>query len=115
MNRARVQSIVHMESFVTPLSTQPETEFFRQLRSEAGEQMILVNNLFIENIMPANIIRNLTEEEMNEYRRPFVNPGEDRRPTLTFPRQVPILGEGPDDVTMAVNAYAKWLSTTSHT
>nr|XP_039247677.1 haloalkane dehalogenase-like isoform X3 [Styela clava] len=114
MNRARVQSIVHMESVVAPFSTQHQTVFFRQIRSEAGEQMVLVNNLFVENFVPLNIIRNLTEEEMNEYRRPFVDPGEDRRPTLTFPRQVPILGEGPDDVMMAVNAYAKWLSTTSH-
>jgi haloalkane dehalogenase len=45
-----------------------------------------------------------------EYRRPFLNPGEDRRPTLSWPRQIPIAGE-PADVVEAVRDYSRWLAT----
>lgn len=61
-------------------------------------------------MLPASIIRKLSEEEMAEYRKPFLKPGEDRRPTLTWPRQIPIEGE-PEDVTAIVDSYSKWLST----
>jgi haloalkane dehalogenase len=85
---------------------------FQALRSPAGEEMVLEKNLFVEALVPGSILRDLTEEEMNEYRRPFANAGEDRRPTLTFPRQVPIEGQ-PKDVTELVDAYVDWLGQTS--
>jgi haloalkane dehalogenase len=72
--------------------------------------MVLEENFFIEEILPKAIIRPLTAEEMAEYRRPFATLGEDRRPTLTWPRQIPIEGE-PADVHEAVSAYAEWLAT----
>src|SRR6516165_6393817 len=80
------------------------------LLSEAGEEMVLKNNFFIEQILPKAILRTLSAEEMAAYRRPFAEPGEGRRPTLTFPRQIPIEGE-PADVSAIVAAYADWLST----
>ena len=80
------------------------------LRSEAGEAMVLQNNYFIEEILPNAILRKLSDEEMAEYRRPFAEPGEGRRPTLTWPRQIPIEGE-PADVTAIAAAYANWLAT----
>ena len=79
------------------------------LRSEAGEEMVLRENFFIEKILPAAILRTLSAEEMAQYRRPFAEPGEGRRPTLTWPRQIPIDGE-PPDVTAIVAASADWLS-----
>jgi haloalkane dehalogenase len=82
------------------------------LRSEAGEEMVLKNNFFIEQILPKAILRTLSAEEMAAYRRPFAEPGEGRRPTLTFPRQIPIEGE-PADVSAIVAAYAEWLTTSS--
>jgi haloalkane dehalogenase len=82
------------------------------LRGDAGEKMVLEENFFIEEILPKAIIRPLEPEEMAEYRRPFVNAGEDRRPTLTWPRQIPIEGE-PAEVHEAVAAYADWLATSS--
>jgi haloalkane dehalogenase len=82
------------------------------LRSDAGEAMVLQNNYFIEEILPNAILRRLSAEEMAEYRRPFAEPGEGRRPTLTWPRQIPIEGE-PADVTAIVNAYADWLATSN--
>ena len=80
------------------------------LRSEAGEDMVLRDNFFIEKILPAAVLRTLSAEEMAHYRRPFAKPGEERRPTLTWPRQIPIEGE-PADVTAVVADSADWLST----
>jgi haloalkane dehalogenase len=79
------------------------------LRSDAGEEMVLQHNFFIEKILPAAILRTLSTE-LAEYRRPFAEPGEGRRPTLTWPREIPIDGE-PADVFAIVAAYAEWLST----
>lgn len=110
----RVQGIAYMESIVRPLSfggTQSRAgEVAKAMRSQLGEQMMLQDNLFIEQRLPASIIRKLSDEEMAEYRRPFLNPGEDRRPTLSWPRQIPIDG-APADVTAVVNDYANWLKT----
>ncbi|WP_417808117.1 haloalkane dehalogenase [Thioclava sp.] len=111
-----VKGIAFMEAVVAPvpsLDNFPEKsrELFSALRSPAGEQMVLENNLFVEAILPASILRDLSDAEMNEYRRPFANAGEDRRPTLTWPRQIPIGGE-PADVAEIVGAYSRWLTQT---
>ena len=82
---------------------------FQSLRSDKGEDMVLERNLFVEAILPASILRSLEDVEMDEYRRPFANAGEDRRPTLTWPREIPIDGE-PAEVVEIVQAYADWLS-----
>jgi len=109
----RVQGIAYMESIVRPLSfggTQSRGgEVAKAMRSLLGEQMMLQDNLFVEQRLPASIIRKLSDEEMAEYRRPFLNPGEDRRPTLSWPRQIPINGD-PADVAAIVTDYANWLS-----
>jgi haloalkane dehalogenase len=72
--------------------------------------MVLQGNFFIERILPKAVLRTLSAEEMAEYRRPFAEPGEGRRPTLTWPRQIPIEGE-PADVVAIATAYADWLAT----
>jgi len=74
--------------------------------------MVLDKNVFVERVLPGSVLRTLTDEEMAEYRRPFLEPGESRRPTLTWPRQIPIDGE-PADVTAIVAAYAEWLAQSS--
>jgi haloalkane dehalogenase len=73
--------------------------------------MILAKNVFVERILPASVLRGLTAPEMERYREPFREPGESRRPTLTWPREIPIDGE-PADVTELVQQYAAWLSQT---
>jgi len=112
-NQDRVAGLVYMEAIVRPVSWDewPESavEIFQAMRSEAGDEMILTKNLFVEAILPASIIRKLSEEEMHEYRKPFTKPGEGRRPTLTWPRQIPLNGE-PADVVEVVQSYADWLS-----
>jgi haloalkane dehalogenase len=108
-----VRGIVFMEAVAEQLSwseyPQGARERFQALRSPVGEQMVLEQNSFIEFNLPATILRKLTEEEMNEYRRPFAGPGEARRPTLTWPRQLPVDGE-PADVAEIVTSFGEWLS-----
>jgi haloalkane dehalogenase len=79
------------------------------MRSPGGEEMVLQKNVFVERILPASVLRGLTEAEMTVYRRPYLEPGESRRPTLTWPRQIPIDGE-PADVVAIADAYATWLA-----
>lgn len=114
-HREAVKGIAFMEAIVGPqgldhwdaMGMRPALE---ALRSDAGEAMVLEDNYFIENILPGAILRTLTEDEMAEYRRPFTAPGESRRPTLTWVRQIPIDGE-PADVHAAAAAYSEWLAT----
>src|SRR5262249_60744087 len=49
------------------------------------------------------ILRRLSDDEMAAYRAPFANAGEDRRPMLTWPRQIPIEGEPPELVRVATD------------
>lgn len=111
-HRDRVQGIAYMEAIAMPSTwdDRPEAsrEAFRALRSPDGEELVLENNMFVERLIPLAMIRTLSDTEMNEYRRPFLNPGEDRRPTLTMARQLPIDGE-PADVAAIVGDYANWL------
>ena len=112
-NRDRVAGIAYMEALVTPVTWNdwPENarRAFQGFRSEGSEDMILAKNMFVERVLPGSVLRKLTDEEMAEYRRPFMNPGEDRRPTLTWPRQIPVEGE-PADVVKVVEDYSAWLA-----
>jgi haloalkane dehalogenase len=108
-----VKGIAYMEAIVKPYtwSEYPDVArtTFQALRSPSGEQMVLEQNSFIEFNLPRTILRTLTEEELNTYRRPFAEPGEGRRPMLSWARQLPVDGE-PADVTEIVTAYGAWLS-----
>lgn len=114
-HRDAIKGIAYMEA-ILPLTWDawPENakSVFQGFRSPAGEEMILDKNIFVETILPGSVIRKLTDEEMEVYRRPYLNPGEDRRPTLTWPRQLPIDGE-PADVMEIANAYCDWLKTSN--
>jgi haloalkane dehalogenase len=109
----RVAGIVYMESIVTPVTWDdwPENarRVFQGFRTPGGEDMVLAKNVFVERVLPGSVMRPLAPEEMAEYRRPFAQPGEDRRPTLTWPRQIPIDGE-PADVVRIVEDYSAWLA-----
>ena len=117
----RVAGIVHFEAIVTPFSWEefPENpedadstrRWFERLRSPEGERMILEENMFVETRIPTRTLRDVTEAEMDAYRRPFAEPGEGRRPTLTWARNLPISGE-PADVVATVEANAAWLRET---
>lgn len=110
----RVKGIAYMEALVMPVTWEqwPEAArgIFQGFRSEAGEEMALEKNVFVENVLPGSVLRGLTDEEMEVYRRPYLEAGESRRPTLTWPRELPIDGE-PADVTAIVGAYSEWLAT----
>jgi haloalkane dehalogenase len=108
-----VKGIAYMEAIVRPVAWEewPEAsrQFFQALRSEAGEEMIITKNLFVERVLPASIMRTLSDQEMDVYRAPYAAVGESRRPTLTWPREIPIDGV-PADVYEIVAGYAEWLS-----
>jgi haloalkane dehalogenase len=113
-HQGAVKALMYMEAIVGPIASwedwpEKPRPIFQAMRSEAGEELVLQKNIFVERILPASIIRTLDEDEMAEYRRPFLEPGEARRPTLTWPRQIPIEGD-PADVTEIVSAYSTWLA-----
>ena len=111
-HRDAVRGLAYMEAIVQPLTwaqwPEASRRVFQGFRSESGESMILEKNVFVERVLPGSIKRELSEQEMAEYRRPFSEPGEGRRPTLTWPREIPVEGE-PADVTGIVGSYAAWL------
>src|SRR6516165_4758225 len=112
-HREAVKGIAFMEAIVAPQGrdhwdTMGMRQALEAIRSEAGDDMVLKDNYFIEEILPKAILRKLSDEEMTEYGKPFTEPGEGRRPTLTFPREIPIEGE-PADVSAIAADYADWL------
>jgi len=112
-NSERVRGIVHMEAVAAPLDWPDIPEeahpLFKALRSPEGERLVLQENIFIEKILPQAVLRQLTGDELNTYRQPFRNAGEDRRPTLSWPRSLPIEGE-PADVADVVSQNGTWLA-----
>jgi len=109
----RVRGLVYMEALVRPVTwaewPEPARKIFQAMRSPAGEEMVLQKNVFVDRNLPLSVLRGLGEAEMAVYRRPYLAPGESRRPTLTWPRQIPIDGE-PADVVAIAAAYAEWLA-----
>lgn len=108
-----VRGVAYLETLVAPVSWSdphaPDRDLFGPLRSPAGERLVLEENLFVETVLPAGTARRLTEEEMDAYRAPYREPGESRRPTLTWPREIPIDGE-PADVAEIVARNAEWMA-----
>ncbi len=109
-----VRGIAYMEAIVRPITWDdwPRSikPLFQDFRSPKGEELVLEQNVFVEQVLPGAVIRDLTDEEMRVYRRPFEEPGESRRPTLTWPREIPIEGT-PEDVHQIVTDYSEWLRT----
>jgi haloalkane dehalogenase len=112
-HRDRIRGIAYMEAIVRPIASWDEwspaaTPIFRGFRSDKGETMILERNMFVERVLPGSVLRKLSEPEMTEYRRPFLQ-RDDRWPTLTWPRQIPIAGEPADVVAIAAD-YSQWMA-----
>jgi haloalkane dehalogenase len=117
-NPGRVQGVAYMEAIVAPMvwadwsggaRNEGARGVFQGFRSPAGEEMVLAKNIFVERVLPGSIIRTLGAAEMAEYRRPFTSPGEDRRPTLSWPRNIPIEG-APENVVSTVERYSAFLA-----
>jgi haloalkane dehalogenase len=109
-----VEGIAYMEAIVAPVTWADWPDeargIFQAFRSPKGEDLILERNYFVEKVLPMAVLSPLPDDVMEAYRRPFADPGEGRRPTLTWPRQIPIDGE-PPEVVADVVAYGKWLGT----
>ena len=112
-HRDRVRGIAYMEGIVRPIASWDEwsaaaTPIFQGFRSDKGESMILDRNVFVERVLPGSVLRKLSEAEMTEYRKPYLE-REDRWPTLTWPRQIPIAGE-PAEVVQIADDYSRWMA-----
>jgi len=109
-----MRGIVYFETIVRSRSwdemDQSARSLFERLRSPEGEELVLKDNVFIEKLFPARILRSLSEAEMAVYRRPYLRPGEDRRPTLQFPREIPVDG-APEHTAQIVKDYGDWMAT----
>jgi len=112
----RVKAYAYMETIVCPMDSQDWPEqarpIFQSMRSPAGEEMVLQKNVFVDRILPASVLRELTDEEMAVYRKRYTEPGESRRPTLTWPREIPLDGE-PADVVAIAEEYSQWMAANS--
>lgn len=114
-NRDNVKAIAFMEAAVAPAfppkfeNLEPQMQQFMQaIRTEGvGENLILENNAFVEQFLPSDIRRGLSEAEMAVYRAPYPDP-QSRLPTLVWPRQIPFDGGEPADVAERVAAYNEW-------
>lgn len=111
-HQTAVRGIAYMEGIVCPLSWDdwPEAArgIFKGFRSDKGEELVLQRNMFIEQVLPSSVIRDLTEEEMSHYRSWAQQP-DDRQPTLNWPRQIPIEGE-PAAMVELVDSYGNWMA-----
>ena len=114
---SQVAGVCYMEAIVAPIPNWDEwpdnaREIFQAFRSPAGEEIVLQKNVFVEGVLPSSIMRKLDEAEMAHYRAPFSETGEGRRPTLTWPRQIPIAGE-PANVVEIATQYAAFMAGTN--
>tara|TARA_B100001167_G_scaffold93333_1_gene56672 strand:+ start:470 stop:1354 length:885 start_codon:yes stop_codon:yes gene_type:complete len=112
LNASKVRSIVYMEAITGPIETWDDwpglaRNIFQAFRSDAGEELILEKNIFVERILARD--GNVSDADMEIYLRPYKNPGEDRRPTLTWPREIPIAGE-PESLVGISSDYAEFMS-----
>ena len=117
-NRSKVRAIIHMESLVGPVASwdifpdMATRVIFKMLMSDAGDALVLKHNFFVERMLPGFMMRKLHDEEMNEYRAPYRDSEISRLPTLTFPKEIPMINAGgPEDVVALTTAYWQWLST----
>ena len=71
-------------------------ELFKALRTPGvGEKLVLEDNVFIEKVLPASVLRTMSDEEMAAYRAPFPT-SQSRKPVLRLPRELPIEGQPAD-------------------
>jgi haloalkane dehalogenase len=108
-----VRGIAYLETLVAPVTwdspNAPAPALFRRLRGAEGERLVLTDNVFVEAVLPSGTLRTLTADELAAYRSPYVEPGEGRRPMLTWAREIPIDGT-PADVHAIVTANAAWMA-----
>ncbi|MEM8836745.1 MAG: haloalkane dehalogenase [Pseudomonadota bacterium] len=119
LNEENVRAVAFMEAGIPPglpapsleAMGEPSSDLFAMLRSPAGEEAVLQNNFFVEEILGKMAVATpLSEDVLKNYRAPFPAP-ESRKPTLVWPRQIPIAGE-PADTAAVILANGEWLYST---
>ncbi|MFC1665337.1 haloalkane dehalogenase [Pseudomonadota bacterium] len=116
LHQEKIKGLAYIQGLMGNMTwdywTEEVADLMRKFRSQEGEKLVLEDNFFVEKILPAMVIRDLPGEVHDEYRRPYRNPGEDRRPTLTWPREIPVEGE-PADVLAVIDANNAWMKSSS--
>jgi len=117
LNSEKIKSITFMEGIAIPLTWEKWPEIARKIfslfRSDAGEELVLEKNFFVERLLLTDPISPMSEEDKKEYLRPYINAGESRRPTLTWPRNIPLDGKEPIETLEAVKANSEFHSSSS--
>ena len=117
LNSEKIKSITFMEGIAIPLTWEKWPEIARKIfslfRSDAGEELVLEKNFFVERLLLTDPISPMSEEDKKEYLRPYINAGESRRPTLTWPRNIPLDGKEPMETLEAVKANSEFHSSSS--
>jgi haloalkane dehalogenase len=112
-HESNVQGIAFMEAIIPPAFPR-DAEMGGALgryRTAEGEELILQQNQFVEQILPGGVARGLTEAEMARYREPYPTPAS-RLPTLQWPRELPAGGEPARNVAV-VQGVGAWMQRTS--
>lgn len=115
-NEGNVKGIAMLEPILAPVSSWDDfppdfVEAIRAFRTpEVGWEMVVNQNMFVERILPAAIVRDLTDEELDRFREPYLETAS-RKPVWRWPNELPIAGE-PADVVEAVVEYNDWLQRT---
>jgi haloalkane dehalogenase len=115
-NEGNVKAIAMMEAILAPVPTWDDfppdfVATFQAFRApDVGWEMIVNQHMFVEGILPAAIVRDLSDEEMDRYREPYVETAS-RTPLWRWPNELPIAGE-PPDVVDAIATYNGWLQET---
>lgn len=90
-----IRGIAHMEAIVVaPTTTNTPAaslDFFRFFNTQEGARAVLDNNHFVDRVFLRQFPE-MSADDVAEYRRPYLAPGESRRPTLAWPQQMPIDG-----------------------
>jgi len=110
-----IKGIAFMEAIIMPMTWEgfpaEFRETFENFRTPGiGEEMIMTQNIFVEQMLPGGILRELSEEEMNQYLEPYPTV-ESRKPVWMWPNEIPIDGQ-PSDVHKIVTDYNQWLQET---
>ena len=117
LNSEKIKSITFMEGIAIPLTWEKWPEIARKIfslfRTDAGEELVLEKNFFVERLLLTDPISPMSEEDKKEYLRPYLDEGESRRPTLTWPRNIPLDGEEPKETLEAVKANAEFHASSS--
>jgi haloalkane dehalogenase len=116
-NEGNVHAVASLEALIPPAFPMasyegfgPNADMFRAFRDpKAGRELLIDQNVFVEQVLPGQVMRKLSEEDMAAYRAPFADPTA-RTPIRVWPSELPIAGERARNVAV-IEAVGRWMAT----